>query len=78
MKQIKIYPSMLSTLSVGWLRDDLPMVHVFAQAEPGAAFRTGNGNDYPHWPCAVCEAHGYTEADFGRQMLELMAKGPSA
>lgn len=78
-KQLEIWPSMVSTLSVGWERDDLPLVHVFAQAEPGQAFQPGDGQGGPHWPCVVCVMHGYTRADFERQMTALLeaATAPS-
>jgi hypothetical protein len=48
------------------------MVHVFAQAKPGEPFQPSNGRGGPHWPCPVCEAHGYTKEDFHREMVELM------
>jgi hypothetical protein len=69
-KQLTVLPSLGTTYSVGWLRDD-GLFHQFAQAVPGERFRPVNGNGGPHWPCSVCDAHGYTEADFDRQMKQL-------
>ncbi len=74
MKQLKVFASLGSTHSVGWERDDLPMVHVFGNAEPGARFKPSNGRGGPHWPCPVCQAHGYTEADFHRQLKALASR----
>jgi len=76
-KQIQVYESMdPKSYSVGWLRDDMPVVHVFAQTSPGQPFQPSNGRGGPHWPCDVCEGHGYTELDFQDQMLEIMQSGP--
>ncbi len=73
MKKLKVYTSMAtSSSSVGWERDDVPMVHVFAQAEPGTVFQPSDGRGGPHWPCKVCDWHGYTAEDFNAQMLEIM------
>jgi hypothetical protein len=75
MKQLRVYTSLDPKNSVGWMRDDIPggyVVHVFAQALPGAMFQPSDGRGGPHWPCEVCKMHGYTEADFHEQMLELM------
>lgn len=74
MKQLQIFRSMdPMSQSVGWLRDDpTKMVHVFAQAAPGEPFQPSNGRGGPHWPCSVCESHGYAELDFKQQMLALM------
>lgn len=72
-KKLRVYPSLARTLSVGWMRDDLPMVHVFGQAEPGQIFQPSNGHGGSHWPCSVCEEHNYTVMDFDQQMCELMA-----
>lgn len=71
-KQLKVYGSLVTTNSVGWGRDDMPVIHVFAQAEPGAVFKPSNGRGGPHWPCVVCDEHGYTEDDFHKQMAALM------
>lgn len=69
MKQAQVFQSLGETVSVGWLRDDVPsVVHVFAQCKPGERFQPSNGAGGPHWPCKVCEAHGYTEDDFHAQM----------
>jgi hypothetical protein len=71
--KLKVFRSLAPQNSVGWLRSDLPMVHVFAQALPGETFRPSNGPEGgPHWPCIVCEYHGYTQEDFHSDMLELM------
>ncbi len=72
LKRIRVFSSLDSTNSVGWAREDLPLIHVFAQAKPGEAFQPSNGNGGPHWPCAVCDAHGYTPEMFHAQMLVLM------
>lgn len=73
MKQLKVFPSLATTLSVGWRRDDVDgVVHVFGQAEPGQPFALSNGRGGPHWPCPVCVAHGYTPEDFHTQIRELM------
>ena len=72
-KQLEIMPSIGETFAVGWLRDDMPnVVHVFANALQGQIFKPGNGFGGPHWPCKVCEAHGYSEEDFDVQMRALM------
>lgn len=72
-KQLYVYGSMNpNSCSVGWMRDDLPMVHVFAQAAPGAVFQPSDGRGGPHWPCKVCDHYGYTEHDFDEQMTALM------
>jgi hypothetical protein len=71
LKELKIYPSLTTTQSVGWDRDDAPLVHVFAQAEPGQPFTPTNGRGGPHWPCKVCIYHGYTKADFHNQISRL-------
>lgn len=71
MKTLQVYRSLGALLSVGWERDDVPMVHVFAQAAPGSAFKVDR-----HWPCPVCAAHGYTETDFRLQIGPALEAGP--
>jgi hypothetical protein len=71
--KLQVFRSLAAQSSVGWLRSDVPMVHVFAQALPGEAFRPSNGPEGgPHWPCIVCDHHGYTQEDFYVEMLALM------
>lgn len=73
-KQLEILQSLGTTRSVGWVRDDIPsLFHTFADAERGARFVPSNGRGGPHWPCPVCEAHGFTEWDFHTQMTALGA-----
>jgi hypothetical protein len=72
MKQLQVYSSLGTTFSVGWERDDLPMlVHVFANAAPGERFDVQK-----HWPCKVCESHGYTEVNFHAQIGPALERGP--
>lgn len=72
-KTLEVIPNLEGDLAVGWMRDDMSHVfHAFAMAAPGAAFQPSNGHGGPHWPCPVCDAHGYTEADFDEQMNKLM------
>lgn len=78
MKQIKVFGSLTDVLSVGWMRDDIRMVHVFGQARAGEPFQPSNGQGGPHWPCAVCEHHEYTREDFIRQMTALSKPMPQA
>lgn len=70
--QLKVFRSLAASYSVGWKREDVPMVHVFAQAEPGAVFQPSDGHGGPHWPCTVCSQHGYTEEDFHKDMTAIM------
>ncbi len=72
MKQLKIYASLGKEVSIGWARDDVPMVHCFASVLPGKNFKPSNGRGGPHWPCTVCDAHNYSENDFHTQMQALM------
>ena len=75
-KQLQVYRSLGTALSVGWPRDDVPtVIHVFAQAEPGASFKPEDGYGNPHWPCRVCKAHGFTESDFRDQILGALERG---
>lgn len=68
--ELRIFPSLGREYSIGWERRDLEgVVHVFAQAEPGAPFSVEG-----HWPCPVCDAHGYSEADFREQVAPLLAR----
>lgn len=75
-KHLKIFPSMAGTFGIGWKRDDAPMMHLFANEAPGALFQPSNGRGGPHWPCPVCEAHGYTKQDFYDQIEEALERGP--
>ena len=75
-KQLKVFRSMGAQFGVGWTRDDLPMIHVFAMAASGERFRPSNGDDGPHWPCTVCDDHGFTEADFRDQIQGALERGP--
>jgi hypothetical protein len=72
--QLQVYGSLTTTLSIGWPREDLPVIHVFVQAEPGKPFWPSNGRGGPHWPCKVCKEHGYTKKDFYEQMAVIMDK----
>jgi hypothetical protein len=72
--QLQVFRSLAPEFTVGWKREDLPMVHGFAQALPGTAFQPSDGHGGPHWPCKVCDYHGYTEEDFYRDMVVLMKK----
>ena len=79
MKQLKVYRSLATSLSVGWQRDDLPLVHVIAQAEPGEVITPSKGpQGGPHWPCTVCENHGYSEKLFYEQLPAALEKGPAS
>lgn len=73
MKRLEVYRSLGPELSIGWERDDLPLIHVFAQKVPGGAFSVDG-----HWPCQVCEAHGFTERDFHSQISAALERGPVA
>lgn len=75
-KKLRIFESMGSALGVGWERDDHPMIHLFALAEPGEVFQPSVLGGGPHWPCEVCDEHGYTEQDFHGQIIEALNKGP--
>lgn len=76
-KQLRVFPSMAGTYAVGWVRDDVKVVHVFANARSGQRFRPSNGRGGPHWPCEICESHGFTEQDFHNQIRAALAKGPA-
>lgn len=70
-KQLEFLPSLGGTIGVGWKRDDIPGIfHMFASVLPGERFTARNAEGGPHWPCEVCVAHGYTEADFHKQVVE--------
>jgi len=74
MKTLRVYRSLGEELSVGWERDDLPMlIHIFASVRPGAAFSVDG-----HWPCEVCKKHNYTEQDFRAQIGPAFEAGPVA
>ena len=72
LKQLKLYRAFDGENAVGWDRDDVPMVHVLGKARPGAKFQPSDGHGGPHWPCPICDAHGYNETHFRNQMLWLM------
>lgn len=76
-KQLEVYASMGGTYGVGWQRDDAPMIHLFANVAPGQRFQPVNSDGGPHWPCDVCRAHGFTEADFHAQIQEALKRGPA-
>lgn len=72
-KTLLVYRSLGESLSIGWERDDAPgLVHVFAQAVPGAAFSVD-----AHWPCSVCSSHNYTEEEFRLQIGPALERGPA-
>ena len=75
-KLLRVLRSMGAKFGVGWERDDVDMIHIFATAAPGEAFCASNGHGGPHWPCEVCDSHGFTEADFYDQMPGALARGP--
>lgn len=75
-KQLELYHSFGGTIGVGWLRDDMKVIHMFANERPGEIFQPSDGNGGPHWPCGVCDEHGYTEKDFRDQILPALEKGP--
>lgn len=75
-KQLRIVRSMGHTLGVGWMRDDAPMFHMFANVAPGEKFQPSDGHGGPHWPCKVCIEHGYTDEDFHGQIVDALKKGP--
>jgi hypothetical protein len=70
---LELYRSLGTTLSVGWERTDLPLIHVIFQAEPGEYV---NFKLSSHWPCKVCEDHGYTIEDFKAQLEPALLLGP--
>lgn len=70
---LELYRSLGTTLSVGWAREDLPMIHVFFQAEPGQRVKFELSD---HWPCKVCKDHGYTIEDFKAQLEPALLAGP--
>ena len=74
--KLQVFASMGEEFSVGWKRDDAPLIHVFAQAKPGHRFTPGNGRGGLHWPCPVCDAHGFTEGDFYEQIADALKRGP--
>jgi len=77
-KQLRVFASMGGTYGVGWPRDDLPMIHMFcASVPPGAAFQPSDGHGGPHWPCDVCDTHGFTEQDFTDQIHDALQRGPA-
>jgi hypothetical protein len=77
MKQLQIFGSLAAEQSVGWLRDDARLVHVFAQAKPGERVMPSDGCGGEHWPCQVCDHHGYTEEDFWSQLAQLVNEANS-
>ena len=75
-KTLRVFRLMGFTLGVGWMRDDIPMIHMFASVLSGEKFQSSNGHGGPHWPCDVCDEHGYIEEDFHDQIVEALEKGP--
>lgn len=75
-KRLQVFPSLGNTFAVGWLRDDVPMIHTFANVAPGTRFQPSDGKGGPHWPCSVCKAHEFTEQDFVDQIHAALARGP--
>ena len=72
-KQLEVFRSLGETVSIGWKRDDVPRIHVFGQGKEGEYFQPASGPEGgPHWPCVVCDHHGYTEADFHEQLTRLL------
>lgn len=70
--KLQVYRSLGESLSVGWERRDVPrLIHVFAQVVPGAAFSVDG-----HWPCPVCDEHGFSADDFHMQIADALARGP--
>jgi hypothetical protein len=78
MKQLKVFRSMGTKLGVGWMRDDVHAIHVFAMAAPGELFQPSDGHGGPHWPCGVCDEHSFTETDFHNQILDALERGPES
>lgn len=79
MKTLNVYASLDPNLfSVGFPRDDLRnVIHTIAQAAPGEPIIPSNGHGAPHWPCAVCEAHGYSPTLFNAQIEDALMRGPN-
>ena len=76
MKQLSVFRSMGPKFGVGWKRDDAPLLHIFAMAASGEVFQPSDGHGGPHWPCEVCDHHGFTEKDFHEQILDALERGP--
>jgi hypothetical protein len=78
VKTVNVFQSMGKTFSLGWERDDVKdVIHVIAQAEPGAPILPTDGRGNPHWPCQTCEAHGYTPDLFYAQIEDALKRGPN-
>lgn len=75
-KVLSVYRSLAPQFALGWLRDDVFMVHGIAQASPGEDVVPSDGRGGPHWPCEVCDAHGYSEALFHGQVEAALLNGP--
>lgn len=77
-KQLGVFHTMGGTLGVGWKRDDVNMIHLFANVAPGEKFQPTSGSlRGPHWPCNVCDSHRFTEKDFHDQIQSTLDKGPA-
>ena len=78
MPQLQVFSSVVGTYTVGWHRDDLPMIHMFFKGVPsGESFRPSDEHGGPHWPCDVCDTHGFTEQDFTDQIHDALQRGPA-
>lgn len=77
MKTLNVYASLGETLDLGFLRDDVPnVIHTIARAAPGDPIIPSSANGGPHWPCQVCEEHGFTQALFYTQIQDALTRGP--
>ncbi len=75
MKQLEILQSVAPGLhGIGWMRNDLPMFHTFSIFKDGEEIIPSNGRGGNHWPCKVCQEHGYTEEDFNNQLANMVDK----
>lgn len=66
---IGIYPDLGGGLHVAYPRNDCPLAHTIVRAEQGAEFDPGS-----HWPCDVCEEHGFSPGDFAEQWPAALAQ----
>ncbi len=64
--KLKVYPDMGGEVQAGFMRTDVPMFHSVAREKQGCAFDPAE-----HWPCTVCEVHGFTLEDFRAQWKEV-------
>jgi hypothetical protein len=77
-KKLQVFTSIVGTYTVGWERDDLPLIHMFFEGvAPGEPFRPSDDAGGPHWPCMVCDTHGFTEQDFHDQIRDALERGPA-